>query len=449
MRSKVAKVLHPLGGEPMVAYVVETCRQLSLSRILVVVGYQEDKVREALAGFSVECVTQKEQKGTGHALLQAEELLHDFQGLLLVLNGDVPLLLPETLTRLITHHREASAQATFLTARLSNPMGYGRVIRAANGSFLRIVEEPEATQEEKQVTEINAGVYCFTMGPLFAALKRIRPSAVKKELYLPEVLRILPENGFRVEALPVAGPQEVTGINTRADLAEAEAILRRRILTRLMAEGVTVVDPAVTYVGPSVTVAPDVLLYPHVFLEGRTVIGEGTVIYPHCRIRDSHIGAGVTLLDGCIITESEIAEGATVGPYAHLRPASRVGKGAKVGNFVEVKKSTIGQGSKVPHLSYIGDATIGARVNVGAGAITCNYDGEKKAETVIADEAFVGSNTNLVAPVTVGKGAYIASGSTITEDVPPETLAIARARQVNKVGRPPRRKKQRDEGQER
>ncbi len=419
----------------MIRHVADLCRQLPLKRTLVVVGYQADRVRAALGGEPVEFVVQAEQRGTGHAVRQAEEVLRGFEGDLLVLSGDVPLLTAQTVGALLEAHRTAGAQATFLSTRLENPMGYGRVIRGPQGGVLRIVEELEATPEERRVTEINAGIYCFACPPLFEALGSVGASAVKGEQYLPDVINIFRDRGLKVQAIPAPEAQEVLGVNTRAELAQAYAVLRRRVLRALMATGVTVLDPETTYVAPTAQIGCDTVLYPGVFIEGRTLVGERCTLYPNCRLKDTQVGNDVTILDGCVVLDSEVGDECTLGPYAHLRPATRLRRKVKIGNFVETKKSDIGEGSKVPHLTYVGDATVGERVNVGAGTITCNYDGVAKHQTVIEDGAFVGTNTSLVAPVRVGKGAIVAAGSTITEDVPPDAIAFGRATQTNKPGR--------------
>jgi len=435
MRSSLAKVLHPLGGTSMIACVAELCRRLPLKRTLVVVGYQADQVRAALDGHPVEFVLQAEQRGTAHAVLQAEAALSGFEGDLLVLSGDVPLLTARTVGELLEAQQRAGAQVTFMSTRLADPTGYGRVIRGPQGAFLRIVEETEATPEERRITEINAGTYCFACPALFQALRAVGASAVKGEQYLPEVISIFRARGLKVQAIPAPDPQEVLGVNTRLELAQAYGVLRQRVLRDLMADGVTVLDPGTTHVAPTARIGRDTVLYPGVFIEGRTVIGEGCTLYPNCRVKDSQVGRAVTILDGCVVLESEIGDECTLGPYAHLRPATRLRRKVKIGNFVETKKSDIGEGSKVPHLTYVGDATVGEKVNIGAGTITCNYDGVSKHRTVVEDEAFVGTNTSLVAPVRVGKGAIVAAGSTITEDVPPDAIAFGRAQQVNKPGR--------------
>lgn len=435
MRSRTAKVLHPLLGRPLVRYPVDLCLRLGIKRVLLIVSTQAAEVKGALAGVPVEFVYQGEPQGTAHAVLETETALQGFDGPLLVLAGDTPLLKEETVRQLIETHRAARAAATLLTATVNDPTGYGRILRDRQGRLRRIVEEVEATPKEKRVAEINAGLYCFASLPLFPALKAVKRSEVKGEFFLPQVVQVLIGQKRKVHTLVAPDATEALGINTRAELAQAAALLRQRVQQRLMAAGVTLLDPAATYIDDTVTIGPDTVLYPGVVLEGTTTIGAGCVIYPHCRIRDAHLDEGVTVLDGSVIVQSEIADNCVIGPYAHLRPASRLQAKAKVGNFCEVKKAVLGPGAKVPHLTYIGDATLGARVNIGAGTITCNYDGFAKHETIIEDEVFVGSNTNLVAPVKVGKGAIIAAGSTITDSVPPDAVAFGRATQVTKEGR--------------
>jgi bifunctional UDP-N-acetylglucosamine pyrophosphorylase/glucosamine-1-phosphate N-acetyltransferase len=435
MRSDLVKVLHPLSGLPMVAHVLELCRRMGVKRLLAVIGHQGEKVREALGDFPVEFVVQAEQRGTAHAVLQTEAALRGFEGDVLVINGDVPLLGETLVARLLAAHRKARAVASLVTTRLPNPTGYGRVLRDRRGAFCGIVEEVEAKPAERRVTEINAGIYCFRGPRLFAALHQVKPSPVKGELYLPEVLPILRKTGGRIATHLADDPREVLGINTRAELAEAYGILRQRIVARLMEEGTTCLDPATTHVSTLAVIGRDTTLYPHVQIEGKSSIGSGCTIHSGCRIRDSHLGNQVTVLDGCVILESEIADGCTIGPFAHLRPRCQLKRRVKVGNFVEVKKSVIGEGSKVPHLTYVGDTTVGERVNIGAGTITCNYDGFAKHQTIIEDEAFIGSNASLVAPVRIGRGAIVAAGSTITQEVPPDAVAFGRAQQVNKEGR--------------
>jgi bifunctional UDP-N-acetylglucosamine pyrophosphorylase/glucosamine-1-phosphate N-acetyltransferase len=437
MHSDLVKVLHPLNGLPMAAHVLECCRRLGLKRTILVVGHQAERVREVLVPWAegVEFILQPEQRGTAHAVLQAEASLQGYAGDVLVLSGDVPLLSEDLVRRLAATHRASGAVATFVTARLPDPTGYGRVLRGRRGAFRAIVEEVEATPAERRVREISAGIFCFRAPQVFTALHRVKPSAVKKELYLPEVLPLLQKAKGRIATVLAEDPQEVLGINTRAELAAAAAVLRRRIVERLMAEGVTCLDPGSVYVSSLCAIGRDTTLYPNVHLEGRTVIGTGCTIHAGCRLRDARLGHRVTVLDGCVIQDSDIADDCTLGPYAHLRPGNRLKRKVKVGNFVEVKKSVLGEGSKVPHLTYVGDATLGERVNIGAGTITCNYDGFAKHQTVIEDEAFIGSNTSLVAPLKIGRGAIVAAGSAITQEVPPDALAFGRAQQVNKEGR--------------
>ena len=437
MRSGLVKILHPLNGLPMVCHVLDLTHRFGVKRTLLVIGHQAERVRQALSPWAegVEYILQSEQCGTAHAVLEAESALGGFDGDVLILSGDVPLLSDALLERLVATHLKTRAVATLVTTRLDNPAGYGRVLRDRRGAFRAIVEEVEATPTERRVTEINAGIYCFHAPRLFAALHQVKPSTVKKELYLPDVLPILQKAKRRIATVLAEDPREALGINTRAELAEAYAVLRRRMVDHLMADGVTCLDPASTHVSNLAKVGRDTTLYPTVQLEGCTAVGEGCTIHAGCRIQDSQLGNRVTVLDGCVILESEIADDCTIGPYAHLRPGSRMKRKAKVGNFVEVKKSVIGEDSKVPHLTYVGDTTIGNRANVGAGTITCNYDGFAKHRTIIGDEAFIGSNVSLVAPVKIGRGAIVAAGSTITHEVPPDALAIGRARQVNKEGR--------------
>lgn len=435
MRSSLVKVLHPLNGLPMVAHVLDLCRRMGVKRTLGVIGHQSERLREALGDFPVEFVEQAEQRGTAHAVLQAEAALQGFEGDILVINGDVPLLGEALIQRLLATHRKSGADATLVTTRLPNPTGYGRVVRDRRGVFRKIVEEVEATPAERRVREINAGIYCFRGPRLFTCLHGVKPSPVKGEFYLPEVLPMLRKAKGKIATVQAEDPREVLGINTRAELAEAYGILRQRVVARLMEGGVTCLDPATTHVSMLATVGEDTTLYPNVQLEGKSSIGTGCTIHAGCRIRDSHLGNRVMVLDGCVILESEIADDCSIGPFAHLRPRCQVKRRAKVGNFVEVKKSVIGEGSKVPHLTYVGDTTVGERVNIGAGTITCNYDGFGKHQTIIEDEAFIGSNANLVAPVKIGRGAIIAAGSTITQEVPPDALAFGRAQQVNKEGR--------------
>ena len=440
MRSRQPKVLHPLCGRPLIAYPLRIARALA-DRIVLVVGPNAADV-VALAGSDVRAVVQRERLGSGHAVQQAQPECGD--GTILVLPGDMPLLSVETIGRLVDHHRKSRAAATVLTAVVAAPHGYGRVVRKG-GRVKRIVEDRDATAAEKKIAEINTSVYCFAASRLWQALGKVRADNDQGEYYLTDVVGILARAGARVDAVVTSDPGEAAGVNDRKQLAEVATVQRRRILDRLMESGVTILDPASTYIEDTVTIDPDTTIYPQVVIEGQSSIGGQCVIGVGCHVSSSRIAEGVTLLPYCVVRESAIDEAATLGPFCHLRPLSHVGPKAKVGNFVELKKSTIGRGSKVPHLSYVGDATVGEGVNVGAGTITCNYDGVAKHETKIGDRAFIGTNTSLVAPITVGEGAYVGAGSTITKDVPAGALAVGRAQQVVKDGWAARKAKKREE----
>jgi bifunctional UDP-N-acetylglucosamine pyrophosphorylase/glucosamine-1-phosphate N-acetyltransferase len=432
MKSSLPKVLHGVGGKPMLRHVMEAAQAAGASRTVVVVGFGGEAVQAAM-GTAAEYVVQSEQLGTGHALLQTRPVLADFAGTVLLLCGDTPLLSAGTLKALFSAHRNSGAAATVLTAVPADASGYGRILRDTAGRVTGIVEQKDATAEQRLIGEINTGIYCFEAGPLYEALSGLTCNNAQGEYYLTDVLSILAQAGKFVGAVEVADFQETLGINSRAQLAEAETILRRRKLAELMESGVTVMDPASTFVDAEASIGPDTILYPFTWVEGATTIGRNCRIGPNSRIADSRLGDGVNL-HFSYAHECTIADGVTVGPYVHLRPDADLAAGVKVGNFVEIKNSRVGPGSKVPHLSYIGDTDIGAAVNIGSGTITVNYDGKKKHRTVIGDGAFVGCNSNLVAPVAVGDGAYIAAGSTITKDVPPGSLGVGRARQLNIIG---------------
>jgi bifunctional UDP-N-acetylglucosamine pyrophosphorylase/glucosamine-1-phosphate N-acetyltransferase len=440
MRSRQPKVLHPLCGRPLIAYPLRTARTLA-DRIVLVVGPNADAV-VAVAGSDVRSVVQKERLGSGHAVQEAQAECGE--GTILVLPGDMPLLSVETIGRLVDHHRKNRAAATVLTALVAEPQGYGRVVRQG-GRVKKIVEDRDATAAEKKIAEINTAVYCFAAARLWQALGKVRPNNDQGEYYLTDVIGILARTGAKVDAVATHDPGEAAGVNDRKQLAAVAAVQRRRILDRLMEGGVTILDPASTYIEDTVTIGPDTTIYPQVVIEGQSSVGSECVVGVGCHVSSSRVADRVTLLPYCVVRESAIEEAATLGPFCHLRPLSHVGPKAKVGNFVELKKSTIGRGSKVPHLSYVGDATVGEGVNVGAGTITCNYDGVHKHETKIGDRAFIGTNTSLVAPVTVGEGAYIGAGSTITKDVPPGALAVGRAQQIVKEGWAARKAKKREE----
>jgi bifunctional UDP-N-acetylglucosamine pyrophosphorylase/glucosamine-1-phosphate N-acetyltransferase len=432
MRSSRPKVLHPVCGRPLIAYPVRACRSVA-SRLVVVVGRAADGVRAAAGGENTAFVEQPTRLGTGHALMQARAALEDGGQILLVVPGDAPLLREETLRRLVERHAATGAAVTVLTAELGDPRGYGRIVRA-DGRPVAIVEERDATAAQREIREVNAGVYCFDPGRLWPVLAQVRQENDQGEYYLTDVVRALHGAGARVEAVGTDDPAECLGVNDRAQLAQVAGILRGRILERLMLAGVTVLDPASTYVDETVEIGRDTVLYPGVILEGDTRIGAECVVGAGSHIAASRLGDGVTVRPYCVMADAVVEDGAQLGPFCHLRPQCHVAAGAKIGNFVEMKKARIGRGAKVPHLSYVGDAVVGAAANLGAGTITCNYDGVSKHETVIGARAFIGTNASLVAPITIGDGAYVAAGSVITKSVPAGALAVGRARQEVREG---------------
>jgi bifunctional UDP-N-acetylglucosamine pyrophosphorylase/glucosamine-1-phosphate N-acetyltransferase len=435
MRSALPKVLHRLAGRPIVEHVLRTVDTLRAAQTILVIGHGADDVRAALADRpSLKFVVQSPQLGTGHALLQAEPALEGQAGTVLLLYADVPLLEAGTLNRLLEAHRETRAAATVLTAELTDPYGYGRIVRDASGEITRIVEERDASGAERSIREINSGIYAFDLAPLFGTLQRLASDNAQGEYYLTDLVQMYRQEGKRVGTLTLDSASELRGVNSRADLADLAAVVRARKNRALMLGGVTLEDPATTYVDEDVSVGPDTTIGPCARLEGRTVIGERCRIHANVRLTDAVVGPGATILDGSVVTASRVGADASVGPYAHIRPDSEIGDRGRVGNFVELKKTTMGVGSKANHLAYLGDATIGADVNVGAGTITCNYDGVAKHPTTIEDGVFIGSDSQLVAPVRIGQGAYVAAGSTVTEDVPADALAISRGRQMNKPG---------------
>ena len=442
MRSRRPKVLHPLCGRPLIEYPMQVTRALG-ARVVLVVGRAADDVRAAVGTApDLTYVEQTERRGTGHAVLQARPACPAGPGVILVLPADQPLMSEAMLRGLVDHHRATGAAATLLTACLDDPTGYGRVLREG-GQPVAIVEHRDATPAQREIREIGTSVYCFDAATFWPALDQVTPQNEQGEYYLTDVIGILRREGRRLEAVIAADARECLGINDRRQLAQLAAVHRLRILDRLMAEGVTVLDPASTYVDDTVTIGPDTVLYPGVTLEGATSIGAECVIGTGSQIAASRLGDQIHVKPYCVLTEAVVEEGAQLGPFCHLRPLSHVGPKAKIGNFVELKKSKIGRGAKVPHLSYVGDAQVGAGANLGAGTITCNYDGVHKHETVIGAGAFIGTNSSLVAPVTIGEGAYVAAGSVITKTVPPGALAVARGRQETREGWAARRKETR------
>ena len=436
MKSARAKVLHELGGRPLISHVVRTAKQLNPRKIFIVVGHQasevEKVVREEFADDNIAFVFQAEQRGTGDAVTAAKGELESADSTLLVLSGDVPLVRAETLSRFVDAHTASGAACSILTVRLENPFGYGRIVRDNENAFMRIVEQKDAGAEEKQIREINAGIYCFATRQLFGALARVKPANQQGEYYLTDVPGILLADGDKVNVYLHEDSREVAGVNTRADLAEFENLLRRGTIRKLLLEGVTFIDPSHAYVSAEAEFGKDCVIYPDVMIEGKSVIGDGCVIRSGSRITNSRLGSNVTIKDHCVIIDSDIEDNCGVGPFAHLRMNARLEESSVVGNFVEVKKSRLGRGSKSMHLTYLGDATIGEKTNIGAGTITCNYDGKNKHETIIEDNVKIGSDTMLVAPVRVGHGAVTAAGSVITEDVPPDSLVAGVPAKVKK-----------------
>lgn len=443
MRSTLPKVVHLLGGRPLIQYPVRLLRDAGVAGVVVVVAPDAASVRAAVADLGVRFAEQAEPRGTGDALLAARQVVSARATELLVLCGDVPLLRPATLAALLARHRARRAAATVLTFRPLRPAGYGRVLRRRDGGVRAIVEEGDATGVQRRVRECNAGVYCFDPGALWPALEalvRERPGNVQGEVYLTDVIGRLARAGRRVEGVPVADPVEVEGVNDRRQLAALEALVRRRTVEALMAAGVSVLDAAATYVDVDVVVGRDTVLHPGVRLAGRTVVGEGCVIGTGCQVTDTTLGDRVTLRPYCVIDGARIEREASLGPFARLRPGTVVEQGADIGNFIEIKQATIGRGVKAHHVGYIGDATVGEGANIGAGVVTCNFDGVRKHVTRIGARAFVGTHASLVAPLTVGDDAYVGAGSVITKDVPPGALAVERAPQIVKTGWTARRR---------
>lgn len=440
MKSGLTKALHPAAELPLVQHVLNAAAGLEPEKIVLVLGHQADRVRTAVATSGADIVIQTEQLGTGHAVQQAREALAGASGPVMILCADTPLITTATLLSVADRHRTSRAAVTLVTAFAENPFGYGRIVRG-KGGVSAVVEEKDATAAQKKIREVNAGMYCFDPKFLLPALTQLGRSNAQGEYYLPDTIEIARKKKRIVSAFVCSDTEEVLGVNSRSDLSRAEAVIRRRINGRWMAEGVSMLDPGSTFVGMEASLGRDVVLYENVRIEGTTKIGDNCVIYPGCRIRNSVLADGVTIKDHSVVEEAVIAAAASIGPFAHLRPGAVIGEKARIGNFVEVKKSTIGAGSKANHLSYIGDATVGRDVNIGAGVITCNYDGYDKYRTVIEDNVFVGSDAQLVAPVRVGSGAVIAAGATITRDVPADALAINRLPQEIREGFASRRRR--------
>ena len=436
MKSDKPKVLHGIAGLTIIERVLRTASAVRPRTITVVVGHGAEALKASLAALTalpLQFVIQQQQLGTGHALLQTRPLLEGKPGTLVLLSGDVPLLTGDTLHALLHTHTEAGAAATVITAKLPRPFGYGRIVRTG-GRMTKIVEERDASDAQRKITEINSGIYAFALEPLFKALDGLGTANTQGEYYLPDLVSVFRKQRKPVATHTVSRADEVRGINSRTELAEVSSMVRQQKNEELMAAGVTLIDPATTYIDADVVVGPDTVIHPCVFLEGSTKIGAACEIHAGARIVNSTVGDRVCVRNHTVVTDSTIASGAALGPFAHVRPGSQIGADVHIGNFVELKKTVMGKGAKANHLAYLGDATIGDATNVGAGTITCNYDGDKKHQTIIGKGVFVGSNSTLVAPVTLADGSYIAAGSAVTTDVPAGALAIGRARQENKEG---------------
>ena len=431
MKSALPKVLHRVAGRPMIDYVIRSAQSLGPKSITVVVGHMKELLTQALGeGKGLSFVTQEPQLGTGHALLQTASVLEGQSGVVMLLSGDVPLLRSNTLAQLLARHEEAKASASVLTATVAHPYGYGRIVRL-KGRVSRIVEERDASPAQRKIQEINSGIYALSLAPLFGSLRQLATANAQGEYYLTDLVAAYRRRRLHVEGVGVEDPDQIRGINSRSELAEASRIMRQTKNEELMAAGVTIEDPATTYIDDDVVIGADTVIHPNVHLEGKTRIGQACEIHSGVRVVNSIIADRVTVQNFCVITGSWLGAGATIGPFVHMRPDSKVYESVHIGNFVELKKTTVGKGSKAGHLSYLGDAVIGEGVNIGAGTITCNYDGTQKHQTTIEDGVFVGSDSQLVAPVTVGKGAYVGSGTTVRQNVPPGALAVSGGTQRN------------------
>ena len=435
LKSKHPKVLHEVGGKPLLAHVIAAARQVaSPEDIFAIIGHEAERVRAAVADSGIRFIVQEPQRGTGHALMCARGELSRYDHVI-VLSGDAPLISPETIARIRDFHLQKKPAMTILSASLENPTGYGRILHKRQSDEVQaIVEEKSASATQKKIREINSGFYAFATNPLLANIDRLKTDNPHAEYYLTDMAEVLRKAKQKVVAVATDNPSEILGSNTRAELVELDHKLRRDKCSRLMAAGVTIFYPETCVIDSDVEVGADTTIEPFVQLLGHTRIGADCRIRSYSIIQNSQIGDDVLIRPGCVLDEAQVANGAALGPYSHLRPGSEIGEGAHIGNFVETKKARVGKGSKANHLTYLGDAEIGDGVNIGAGTITCNYDGVQKHKTVIEDGVFVGSDSTLVAPVKLGKGSYVGAASCITDDVPPESLAIGRSRQIVKEG---------------
>lgn len=430
MGSNVPKVLHKVCGIPMLQSVIDTARKLKTGRIVVVTGKHGDLILKTLASPDVSYVLQNEPEGTGQALMCARQALKGFQGVVIVLNGDTPLVSSETIKKFLKQHQKNRSAVSVLSFLAEKPDAYGRIVRDASGHVLSIVEHKDADAVQKKIHEVNSGVYAINHNQL-SLLDDIQINRKKGEYYLTDIVALSVRKGLQTSALCIGLEQEFMGVNTKQELCRASRLMKETIIGKLIEKGVNVLDAGSVFIHPHAVIGADTTLYPNIYIDGSTWIGRGVVIYPNVRISNSRIEDKAVIKDSTVIEESKVKAGAVVGPFAHIRPGSEVGAKARIGNFVELKKAVIGNGSKASHLTYLGDARIGKGVNIGAGTITCNYDGKKKSLTVIEEDVFVGSASQLVAPVRIGRGAYVAAGSTITKDVPPHALAVSRVEQRN------------------
>lgn len=431
MKSEIPKVLHKVAGKHMIKHVVESCWKAQANDIYAIVGHKKELIKETL-GEKIKYIDQEKQLGTGHAVMTASGYLPNDETNVLVLVGDAPLIKGETLQNLISSHEEKGNSATVLTANMDNPQGYGRIIKDQSGRLMKIVEQKDANEEEQKIKEISSGMYCFKSDDLIKALRRLDNDNVQKEYYLTDIIEIMNLAGLKTGTF-VTGEEDIKAVNSKVELAQVEKIMRRMINEKHMNNGVTFVDPENTYIQDEVVIDRDTVIYPGCIIEGMSKIGSGCEILENSKISDCIIGDNVKIQSSTLV-ESKVGNNTKIGPYAYVRPGCEIGQNAKIGDFVEFKNVKFGDGSKASHLTYVGDGVVGNNVNLGCGVVFVNYDGKQKHQTVVEDDAFVGCNTNLIAPVTVKKGSYIAAGSTITETVPEDSLAIARCRQVNKEG---------------
>jgi bifunctional UDP-N-acetylglucosamine pyrophosphorylase/glucosamine-1-phosphate N-acetyltransferase len=429
MKSHTCKVLHHIAGRPMILYVLDSLEKAGLTDVSLVVGHNAEKVRDSLNRRCLRFVEQSPQLGTAHAVAAARDLFLHCGGNILIMCGDVPLITPETIKKFIASHEKNTSLLTVLTTRIDNPTGYGRIVRDSQGRIARIVEERDASSTERDICEINTGIYLVEARLVYELVDRVRPNNAQGEYYLTDIVEEAVKEGISVWPYVLGNHVEALGINRRSELARATRVIWEQVRENLMEGGVTIVDPQTAYIDAGVQIGPDTIVYPCTVISGNTVIGSDCIIESGVHILDSVLGNGVQVLQGSRLNGATVRDNASIGPMAHLRPGADIGRNARIGNFVEVKKTVIGDGTKASHLTYLGDSTIGRNVNIGCGTITCNYDGRKKHPTIIHDRCFVGSDVQFVAPVEIGEGSLIGAGSTITKDVPPNSLAVSRSRQ--------------------